>query len=73
MAHNRFRPRALRSARLNAGLTAEELACRVDRTASSIRSYEAGTHRPPIKLLVRLADALNIDVGELFEQVEISA
>lgn len=47
------------------GLTQAELARRCDLTASWVSHFERGSRSPNIQNLVRLADALDLTVGEL--------
>lgn len=51
---------ALRSRRLQRGLSQEELAFRVDVTQGSISNYELGRCDVPLTVLLRVCDALEI-------------
>jgi putative transcriptional regulator len=50
-------------------ITQQELASRVGVTRQSIISIEQGRYRPSIELALRLAQALGVQVGDLFELV----
>lgn len=56
---------AVRAARERAGLTQEELAGRIGRHADSVSLIERGRTQPTIEMLVALADAVGLHVGEL--------
>jgi transcriptional regulator with XRE-family HTH domain len=62
-----FSPERLRAARIAAGLTPEQLATAIGRSSFSTRRYESGQSRPRAGDLGRLADALGISPGDLFE------
>jgi transcriptional regulator with XRE-family HTH domain len=62
-----FSGERLRSARVAAGLRREALATAIDRSAQSITSYELGRAVPSVAALTSLDAALDIRVGDLFE------
>lgn len=57
----------LKSARMSAGFTQEELAKIIGVTKATISVYESGQREPPIKTLILLAKTLRISLDELFE------
>ena len=56
---------SMRAAREAAGLTPEQVAVDLGRSAQSIRSWEAGRHAPTPMTLVRLAELLGVTAGDL--------
>lgn len=69
----RFSGPALRAARERAGKTREQLACDIGRGLQSIKNYENKGHQPNSTVLPRLAEALGVRVGELFEDIEVAS
>jgi transcriptional regulator with XRE-family HTH domain len=65
-----FSGAALRRARLARGLRREELAVATRRSVESIRGYERGQIDPPSSIVARLAEAVGVDPGALFERVD---
>lgn len=59
--------RRLRQFRLNAGLTQEELAVRIDVTFQQVQKYESGTTRLNSDKLQQVADALQIPASALVD------
>lgn len=59
----------LRLARTEAGISVERAAVRINRTASTVTSYELGRVEPPIHVLVELADMYGTTVGVLIGEV----
>lgn len=57
----------IRSLRIKAGLTQEELAHDVETTQGSVSQWESGTHVPGVKNLIELSDALSVDLIVLVE------
>ncbi|MGH3798479.1 MAG: helix-turn-helix transcriptional regulator [Pseudonocardiaceae bacterium] len=57
---------ALKAARLAAGLTPEQVAVAIGRSAWSIQSYELGRGLPPVPVLAHLADVLGVGIEDLF-------
>lgn len=55
----------LRAARTNAGVSVEQLALTVGRTAYSIHAYERGISEPPLHVLLAIADEVGVTVDEL--------
>ena len=62
-----FSGRALRTARQDCGLRAEQLALAVQRSVYSIHSYETARAVPSVPVLARLAGALGCPLEALFE------
>ncbi len=61
-------PKALRAARLRAGLTQHELARLIDVAGGErISRWELGSSAPRPEILHRLAQALNVDAADLLE------
>lgn len=52
--------------RIKAGLTQEQLATRIDSTKASISRWETGERDPQSKVLAAIADALDIQISQLF-------
>jgi len=57
----RLDPDVLRVARVRAGLTREELATRIGRSAQSVGLYERGVMNPDPDIIVAIADALGVE------------
>lgn len=57
----------LRAARLEAGLTQEGLALAVGTDLSNVSRYENADREPGVRMVVRLASALNVSPGRLFD------
>lgn len=57
----------IRAFRLEQGLTASELARRTEVSTSLISQVERGTSSPSVDVLQRIARALDIHIGELFD------
>ena len=55
----------IRLARVEAGLTQEELARKLNVTQGTVGSWEIGIAFPRPKTMVRLCDILNIPIAEL--------
>lgn len=60
----------LRSARRKAALTQRELAGRMGRSQRRIAEWESGKLCPRINSIVRLAEALRIEPGELLRETK---
>ncbi|MEU0660267.1 helix-turn-helix domain-containing protein [Streptomyces lavendulocolor] len=67
MARN-FSGRRLREARKSAGISAEQLAINVGRSAYSIHEYELGRVTPGVTVLIAIADALGRPVDDLLTE-----
>lgn len=63
----------IRLARQRAGLTQEDLAAQISRTAESISNIERGLQEPNIRTMQSLAKALDIPVTEFFEFADDSS
>ena len=63
----------IRLARQRAGLTQEDLAAQMSRTAESISNIERGLQEPNIRTMQSVARALDIPVTEFFEFAEDSS
>ena len=59
----------IKKARLAAGYTQAKLGARCGMADSAIRRYESGRGNPTLETLQRIADALDVPVGELIGQV----
>lgn len=55
----------IKQARKRAGLTQKDLAARLDTSQSYIAQYEAGTRKPKIETLRKIADAIDFPLFEL--------
>jgi transcriptional regulator with XRE-family HTH domain len=64
-----FSGRLLREARKSHGLRPEHLALKVDRAAYTLLGWEADRAVPPVAVLARLADTLNVSIDDLFVEV----
>lgn len=56
----------MRQIRTAAGLRVEDVAVAIDRSAASVALYEAGRVAPPVAVLVRIADVLDVTPAALF-------
>lgn len=62
----------LKDARIRAGLTQAQVAKIAGVSTLMYQRYEYGTSDPTVKVAIRIADALGVDVKELFGEVESS-
>jgi transcriptional regulator with XRE-family HTH domain len=69
----RFSGAKLRKAREAAGLRREHIAVATERSADSVVSWELGRARPSMDALTRLAACLDVAVGDLFDDEQVSA
>jgi transcriptional regulator with XRE-family HTH domain len=60
----------LRELRTAAGLTQRELAKRSGTSSAAISNFEAGNNAPTLGTLVRLADAIECNVGDLIKVLD---
>ena len=60
-------PDVLRSRRESAGLSQTELAYHIDRSTYTVVAYERGTVEPPLSVLRRIAEVLDVDLGQLLD------
>lgn len=67
MARSVSGPR-LREARKSAGLSAEQLAISVGRSAYSIHEYELGRVTPGTAVLIAIADTLGRSIDDLLDE-----
>ena len=58
----------LADARQAAGLRREAVAVAVDRSLPTIVGYELGRVDPPASIVARLADAVGVAAGDLYER-----
>lgn len=65
--------KAIRIARVRAGLTQKRLAELVDRDQSEISRIEAGKTAVTVSLLLRLAKALKVPPGKLLDETRDKA
>lgn len=68
-----FSGRRLREARKSAGVSAEQLAISVGRSAYSIHEYELGRVTPGVPVLIGIADALGRPVDDFLDEIEEAA
>lgn len=59
----------IRAARIRRGFTQDQLAVATSTNSSNIRSYETGRSLLAVRSLVRIAEALEVDAGELLAEV----
>lgn len=69
----RFSGASLRTARESAGLSREQVAVAIGRSAASVQLYELGNVVPPGTVLERLSAALRSPVGEWFRDELMAA
>lgn len=62
----KFSGRALKAARLAAGLKPEQLAIEIGRSAASVLQYERDDNLPTVGTVCAIAAALNVSVADLF-------
>lgn len=62
----------IKEARLNAGLTQEELAKELEITKGAVANYETGVSSPKMNILYKIFDVLDVDANYLFQD-EMSA
>ncbi len=62
--------RNLRAAREAAGMTQEQLALASGLDMANVSRYETGRREPGVRVIVRLAAALGVQAGKLFEGAE---
>ena len=62
--------RAVRSRRLDMGLSQEGLGFRCDLDRTYVGGVERGERNPTLRVIVRLAEGLEIDVSRLMRQAE---
>jgi transcriptional regulator with XRE-family HTH domain len=60
----------IRTFRIRAGMTQAELAAVLNIEQSRVSAYETGRKSPPVHRLPAIAQALRVDVGQLFAQSE---
>ncbi|MFK0178577.1 helix-turn-helix transcriptional regulator [Streptomyces xanthochromogenes] len=60
--------RRLREARKSAGISAEQLAISVGRSAYSIHEYELGRVTPGVPILIAIADTLGRRIDDLLDE-----
>ena len=65
--------RRLREARKSAGISAEQLAINVGRSAYSIHEYELGRVTPGTAVLIAIADTLGRPIDDLLDETEETA
>lgn len=62
----------IKEARLNAGLTQEELAKELEITKGAVANYETGVSSPKMNILYKIFDVLDVNANYLFQD-EMSA
>lgn len=60
----------LKQARVDAGLTQQELAKRIRRPQSFVSMYETGDRRVDLTEFLEIASALNADASELIKRMQ---
>ena len=60
--------RKLKELRINAGLTQEELASKLNLSRVNYTRYENGKVRPDYETIIKLADFYDISLDELFDR-----
>jgi transcriptional regulator with XRE-family HTH domain len=65
-----FAGEQLREIREAAGRERDELGDDVDRSESAITLYELGYRKPPVEVLIALANVLGVDVEDFFVRVD---
>ena len=61
----------IRRLRKAAKLTQRDLAMRIDKSFSLIQKYEMGIVRPPVAVIKKIADVLNVDYYEIIGWNEV--
>jgi DNA-binding XRE family transcriptional regulator len=56
---------SIKAARVNAGLTQEEVAKALNKSKNTIVSYEAYTSSPDITLAIAMAKLFDMDLGDI--------
>jgi transcriptional regulator with XRE-family HTH domain len=64
-------PAGIRQARLNAGMSREQVAAAIHRSFTAVVRFENGTVTPSARTLGLLATALRVSVADLFEEVPL--
>jgi transcriptional regulator with XRE-family HTH domain len=62
-----FSGQRLREERTAAGISTEQLALAINRSAYSVQEYERGRVRPPVNVLSRIASVLGCTVDDLLD------
>jgi transcriptional regulator with XRE-family HTH domain len=57
--------------RKNIGFTQEQLAAKMEISSKYLSSIERGKENPTLGTLINLAEALNVDLGTIFDSVQI--
>jgi transcriptional regulator with XRE-family HTH domain len=60
----------IRKARLNAGLTQEELAFRADISRNYVSLLELGEKSPTVQIFLRLCEALGVKASRIIARIE---
>ena len=61
-------PKGLAALRRSRGMTQEDLAAAAQVRATSISRYERAKATPSVAIALRMADALGVEIGDLFEE-----
>lgn len=69
----RFSGTELRRLRVAAGVSVEQLAIHINRTAYAVHQYETGRSAPQAASLAAIADLLDISIDDLFATTEAVA
>lgn len=57
--------------RKNVGFTQEQLAAKMEISSKYLSSIERGRENPTLSTLIKLAEALNVDLGAIFDSIQI--
>lgn len=60
----------LKAAREKSGKTQVQIAKEIGTSAAQYQNYEYGKSEPCVRTAIKIADALNADVRELFSEVD---
>lgn len=52
-------------------ITQEELSCKIDINPKYLSSIERGKENPTLNTLIRIAESLEVDLGEIFNSLQI--
>jgi transcriptional regulator with XRE-family HTH domain len=66
----RYSPSQLRAHREPTGLSRDDVAQHLGKTAGTIRNYEQGRIVPPVHVLAQLADLYGVSVDDLFDPAD---
>lgn len=70
MSKFRLSPEAFRAQRIKAGVSREQAAVAVERAYETLVGYESGKIKPPVEIVLTLADLYGCQLSDLIEAVE---